>query len=141
MARLIHTLSDDHSWNRVPGVTLLGHAAHRLPPNGEGANLAMLDGAELAQAIVANPDDKEAAFAAYEGKLFPRSAAVAPDMHEILDLMLGEKAPFSLIAFFNREGVDQTEVHGRLFVGVAQATACQLQQAEQNSSLPKRGRV
>ena len=107
VARLIHTLPDDHRWTRVPGVTLLGDAAHLLPPNGEGANLAMLDGAELAQAIIAYPDDIEAALATYERALFPRSAAVAPDTHAMLDLMLGERAPFGLIAFFDGGGVDR----------------------------------
>ena len=101
VARLIHTLPDDHRWDRVPGVTRLGDAAHLLPPNGEGANLAMLDGAELGRAIVAHPDDTEAALATYEQALFPRSASVAPDTHEIFDLMLGKQAPFGLIKFFN----------------------------------------
>ena len=82
-------------------MTLLGDAAHLLPPNGEGANLAMLDGAELGRAIVAHPDDTEAALATYEQALFPRSASVAPDTHEIFDLMLGKQAPSGLIKFFN----------------------------------------
>ncbi len=101
IARLIHALPDGHKWARVPGVTLLGDAAHLLPPNGEGANLAMLDGAELGQAIVAHPHDIEAALATYEQALFPRSAAVALDTHELLDLMLGEQAPHGLIALFS----------------------------------------
>ncbi|RRN62316.1 NAD(P)/FAD-dependent oxidoreductase [Caulobacter sp. 602-1] len=98
--RSLHALPDDHSWARTPGVTLLGDAAHLAPPAGEGANLAMLDGAELGQAIVAHPGDVEAALTAYEAAMFPRSRKAAEDSHETLRLCLDERAPFSLVAFF-----------------------------------------
>jgi 2-polyprenyl-6-methoxyphenol hydroxylase-like FAD-dependent oxidoreductase len=98
--RMIYALPDGHRWDRVPGVTLLGDAAHLMPPSGEGANLAMLDGAELGQAIAAHPGDIEAALTAYEAAIFPRSAAEFADAHEIVDLCLGDRAPYGLIDFF-----------------------------------------
>jgi len=100
LPRMIYALPDGHRWDRVPGVTLLGDAAHLMPPAGEGANLAMLDGAELGNAIAAHPGDIEAALAAYEAALFPRSEGEYADAWEILDLCLGDRTPFGLIDFF-----------------------------------------
>ncbi len=98
--RPLHTLPIDHRWDRVPGVTLIGDAAHLAPPNGEGANLAMQDGAELGAALAAHPDDVEAALAGYEQAMFPRSAAAALDGNELHELMFGDDTPHGLIAMF-----------------------------------------
>jgi 2-polyprenyl-6-methoxyphenol hydroxylase-like FAD-dependent oxidoreductase len=98
--RPISALPNGHRWDRVPGVTLLGDAAHLMPPSGEGANLAMFDGAELANAIAAHPGDTETALTAYEQALFPRSEAESADAYLILELCLGDRAPFALIDFF-----------------------------------------
>ncbi|MEY2935943.1 MAG: hypothetical protein RL033_6692 [Pseudomonadota bacterium] len=97
--RPIHTLPRAHRWDRVPGVTLLGDAAHLSAPDGEGANLAMLDAAELAQAIAAHPGDRETALAQYEEALFQRGATTAAEPTPILELCLDDNAPRSLVAF------------------------------------------
>ncbi|MDT8913325.1 NAD(P)/FAD-dependent oxidoreductase [Amycolatopsis sp. PS_44_ISF1] len=94
--RPLYTLPAEHHWPRTAGVTLLGDAAHLAPPNGEGANLAMLDGAELGQALAAHPDDPEAALAEYERALFPRSAAAATDGAELHEILFGATTPHSL---------------------------------------------
>jgi 2-polyprenyl-6-methoxyphenol hydroxylase-like FAD-dependent oxidoreductase len=99
--RMIYELPIGRRWERAPGVTLLGDAAHLMTPNGEGANLAMFDGAELGKAITAHPRDIEAALTAYEEAMFPRSEAAAAESHTILDLCLNDRAPFGLIEFFN----------------------------------------
>jgi len=100
--RRIYALPVDMHWNRTSGVTLIGDAAHLMSPfAGEGANLAMLDAAELAMAIAAHPGETEAALSAYERELFPRAQQAATVTAQSLETMFQEGSPKQLVAFFD----------------------------------------
>ncbi|WP_395297988.1 FAD-dependent oxidoreductase [Kitasatospora hibisci] len=82
--RSLFVLPAPHTWEHVSGVTLLGDAAHLMPPVGLGANLAMLDGADLAHALVTESSVDDAV-RAYESIMLPRSAEAATSSAQGLD--------------------------------------------------------
>ena len=72
--RPLYVLPVSHTWAHVPGVTLLGDAAHLMPPLGVGANLAMLEGAELAEVVAAaGPGDLDEVVRAFEERMWARA--------------------------------------------------------------------
>ena len=87
-------------WANQLGITLIGDAAHLMPPVGEGANQAMLDGAELAAGLAANPADPDAAIRAYEEAMFTRTHPIAEMSTRIQAMMLSPTAAEDITRFF-----------------------------------------
>ncbi|MEU8639532.1 NAD(P)/FAD-dependent oxidoreductase [Amycolatopsis sp. NPDC048633] len=98
--RPIYALPIGLTWDGVPGVTAVGDAAHLMSPfAGEGANLALIDGADLARAIL-HHDDLGTALAVYEKTMFPRAAKSAAASQKGLDTMFVDGPPRKIVRFF-----------------------------------------
>ncbi|GAA1979753.1 NAD(P)/FAD-dependent oxidoreductase [Amycolatopsis minnesotensis] len=74
--RPLFVLPVPHTWARSKTVTLLGDAAHLMPPLGVGVNLAMLDACELALALAGSATIEDA-IEHYETTMLPRSIETA----------------------------------------------------------------
>ncbi|MFI9010938.1 FAD-dependent oxidoreductase [Actinosynnema sp. NPDC053489] len=90
--RPIFALPVPHTWPHDPTVTLLGDAAHLMPPLGVGVNLAMLDAAELALAL-AGSDTVAEAVRAYEATMLPRSTEAAELLEHATEDLLSAPEP------------------------------------------------
>lgn len=68
----------DQTWEAHPNLTMLGDAAHLMPPYaGEGVNMAMLDALELSECLLSDEHaDTRSAIAAYETRMRARAAEV-----------------------------------------------------------------
>ena len=105
--RALYALPFPHTWSARPGVTLLGDAAHLMSPfSGLGANLAMLDGAELgielATAIKTGTSIDDA-IARYEAVMQPRGAEAAEGAAHGIDIAIAPDAPLGALKFLGQD--------------------------------------
>lgn len=68
----------DQYWEAKPTITLIGDAAHLMPPfAGEGVNMAMLDAVQLSENLTSEKfTDLKSAIADYEKQMFARFSEI-----------------------------------------------------------------
>ncbi len=92
----------NQSWTPLPNLTMLGDAAHRMPPYaGEGVNQAMLDALELYEALTESDfKTTHEAIAAFEKKMCERASEVTNHTLENTEKMHAEDSLKTMLDFF-----------------------------------------
>ena len=94
----------DQQWTPKPNVTLIGDAAHVMPPYaGEGVNMAMLDALVLSKFLL-NEDTPGAAIGAYETEMFSRMQAITTDTMGNTEMFYAADACERVVALFRSFG-------------------------------------
>ena len=92
----------DQNWETLPNMTMLGDAAHLMPPYaGEGVNMAMLDALELAECLLCDDfRDTRSAIAAYEKQMLARASETAQMTMEQTETMHSADGLAHMLAMF-----------------------------------------
>jgi 2-polyprenyl-6-methoxyphenol hydroxylase-like FAD-dependent oxidoreductase len=92
--RPLYCMPLDQTWQAQPNLTMLGDAAHLMPPfAGEGVNMAMLDAVELSEALLNNDfADIHTAITAYEKQMRTRASEIATITMESTEALHSPKA-------------------------------------------------
>jgi len=94
----------DQHWKPKPNVTLIGDAAHVMPPYaGEGVNMAMLDALVLSRLLLSQ-DTSADAIAAYEAEMFARMRHMAADTMVNTEMFYAPDASDRVVALFRSFG-------------------------------------
>jgi len=98
-----YCMPPDQTWEPLPNLTMLGDAAHLMPPYaGEGVNMAMLDALELSQCLTSKDyPDAKTAIAAYEKQMRARASETARDTLESTAALHSSEAITFLMSVFN----------------------------------------
>jgi 2-polyprenyl-6-methoxyphenol hydroxylase-like FAD-dependent oxidoreductase len=98
----IYCMPLNQTWEALPNLTMLGDAAHLMPPfAGEGVNMAMLDALELSECLCNEHfSDLQSAIACYENQMRKRATAAAQESLENGDKMHNADALQAMLAFF-----------------------------------------
>ena len=101
--RPIYCMPSDQTWDALPNLTMLGDAAHVMPPfAGEGANMAMLDALELSECLTSDTyHTVQEAISFYETSMRKRAAAAAQESLENGERMHSEDALNTMLDFFS----------------------------------------
>jgi 2-polyprenyl-6-methoxyphenol hydroxylase-like FAD-dependent oxidoreductase len=102
--RPIYCMPLDQTWKALPNLTMLGDAAHVMPPfAGEGANMAMLDALELSECLTSGKyNTLQQAISFYETTMRKRAATAAKESLENGERMHSEGALAKMLAFFGK---------------------------------------
>jgi len=75
----------DQSWETKDNLTIIGDAAHLMPPSGEGVNTAMLDALELSECLNSGEfHNIKDAIAAYEKRMLTRASLLGQEALEAI---------------------------------------------------------
>jgi 2-polyprenyl-6-methoxyphenol hydroxylase-like FAD-dependent oxidoreductase len=101
--RPIHCMPLDQTWETLPNLTMIGDAAHVMPPfAGEGANMAMLDALELSEYLTSDKyQTLQDALSCYEAAMRKRAAVAAKQSLENGERMHSKDALEKMLAIFS----------------------------------------